>query len=502
MAERAGRVYLVGAGPGDPGLLTLRGKRCLEIADVILYDYLANPQILELAPRAEKICLGQHGRSPLWTQDEIHHRMIQLARAGKTVVRLKGGDPAVFARGAEEVEALARAGISCELVPGITAALAAGSYAGIPITHRDHASAVALITGQGRSGSELSMDYGALAAFPGTLVFYMGVTTASQWVEGLIQGGKSPDTPAALVRRCSLPGQATYYTTLRDVPRLIQDEQIRPPVVTIVGDVVPWGQTWSHHARPPLFGRRILVTRPRDQADSLVEAFRLHGAAVWVQPAIEVKPPEDWQAVDQAIEQLAQSDWLCFTSSNGVRFFLDRLFARGHDLRALGHCQLATVGPGTAATLAQYHLNPDLIASSHVAEGLADQLETEAAGKRLLWFRASRGREVLAERLRPVAAEFHEVVAYLHEDVEAADPDVLARMEAGEFEWVTVSSSAIARSLWRLFGESLKRCRLVSISPLTSQTLIELGLPVAAEAAEPTMEALVDAVLEAEGNSV
>jgi uroporphyrinogen III methyltransferase / synthase len=502
LAEQVGRVYLVGAGPGDPGLLTLRGKQCLGDADVILYDYLANPQILDHAPRAEKICLGQHGRSPLWTQDEIHHRMIQLAQEGKTVVRLKGGDPAVFARGAEEVEALARAGIPCELVPGITAALAASSYAGIPITHRDHASAVALITGQERSGSDASMDYAALAAFPGTLVFYMGVTTASQWVHGLLQGGKSPDTPAALVRRCSLPDQATYFTTLQDVPRLLQDEQIRPPVVTIIGDVVRWGETWSHYVRPPLFGRRILVTRPRDQAESLVDAFRLHGAAVWVQSAIDVKPPNSWEAVDQAIERLGQWDWLCFTSSNGVRFFLERLFELGHDARALGQCQLATVGPGTASTLSQYHLNPDLIASLHVAEGMADQLETEVAGKRLLWVRASRGREVLAERLRPIASEFHEVVAYLHEDVETADPDLRTRMEAGEFDWVTVSSSAIARSLWSLFGESLKRCRLVSISPLTSQTLCELGLSVAAEAAEPTMEALVNAVLEAEGNSV
>ncbi len=495
--RRAGKVYLVGAGPGHPGLITLRGVECLRRADVVLYDYLASPALLAHAPQARHICLGQHGRSRIWKQQEVNDKLVSLAQQGFNVVRLKGGDPAVFARGGEEAEYLQSHGIAYEMVPGVTAAVAASSYAGIPITHRDHASAVALITGQEKhERSTQGLDYRQFASFPGTLVVYMGVTTASTWVEQLIAGGKDPQTPAAIVRRCSLPDQKTIVCTLAEVPERLAN--IRPPAVVIIGRVVELVPTLSWFERRPLFGQRILVTRPADQAEALVEPLTELGAEVLVEPAIEIAPPETWNEVDQCLAQLDRWEWVVFSSANGVRYFLERLWETGRDGRALGRSKLAVIGPGTGAELARYHLQADLEPESYVAEALADALAAHAQGKRVLLVRASRGREVLAERLRAVAAEVHQVVAYRSHDVETANPEILQAMADEQIHWVTVTSSAIARSLARLYGDRLHRSKLVSISPITTQTLNELGFPPAAEAEIQTMPGVVDAILRAQ----
>lgn len=497
--ESSGRVYLVGAGPGDPGLITLRGVECLAQADVVLYDYLVNPQILEhAAPTAERICLGRHGRGRVWPQEAVNERLLAEARAGKTVVRLKGGDPAIFARAAEEAAALAAAGIPFEVVPGITAALAAGSYAGVSLTHRDGASAVALVTGQECEKREPTLDYRALAAFPGTLVFYMGITSAERWAGELIAAGKNAATPAAIVRRCSWPDQRVFRCTLADVAQVVAEQKIRPPALVIAGETagVDPGDGWF--MRRPLLGVKVMVTRPRDQADPLRSRLNELGAEVLLQPAIEIGPPDDWQPVDAALRRMHELDWLVFSSVNGVEHFLGRLCAQHGDLRLLGGLRLAAIGPGTAEELAKYHLRADLVPPEFRAEALADALVQTAAGARVLLVRASRGRETLAERLAAAGIRVEQVVAYSSRDVTSPDADMADLLHEGRIDWITVTSSAIARSLARLFGDDLRHARLASISPVTSKTMRECGFEPTAEAGRYTMDGVVEAVLRAQ----
>ena len=497
-SRRLGKVYLVGAGPGDPSLITLRGVQCLERADVILFDYLVNPRILVHASTAcQRICLGRHGRSRIWRQEEINERMVALAGQGKVVVRLKGGDPAIFARGADELEALVRAGIPFEVVPGITAALAAGSYAGIPITHRGLASAVALVTAQEEHGKAApSLDYQSLATFPGTLVFYMGVTNAERWSGELIRAGKPAGTPVAIVRRCSFSDQRVIACTLGEVAeKLAPENRIRPPVIVIIGEVTTLAPVLSWFQKRPLCGKRVLVTRPRGQYEKLSCLLEEVGAEVIQQPVIEIRPPPDWELVDETLGRLDQFDWVVFSSANGVCYFLDRLLNRGGDLRRLGTLKLACVGPGTASRLRDYHLHADLQPDQHRAESLADALAQDAGGKRFLLARASRGREVLAERLGRAGGHVEQVVVYTSADLPMADQEVADALACGAIDWVTVTSSAIARSVVRLFADELHQTRLASISPLTSATLRQLGFEPAAEAEAYTMEGLVQCIL-------
>ncbi|MFV1965451.1 MAG: uroporphyrinogen-III C-methyltransferase [Pirellulaceae bacterium] len=493
-----GRVCLVGAGPGDPGLITVRGLDRLSQADVVLYDYLTNPQLLRFVkPGAQAICLGRHGGTRIWTQQEINARLIELARGGKLVVRLKNGDPAIFARGAEEAQAMSEAAIPFEMVPGITAALAAGSYAGIPVTHRNLASAVALVTGQqthDESGD--SLDYQALARFPGTLVFYMGVTTAADWTTALITAGKPIGTPAAIVRRCSLPDQVVIRCTLGDVAsRLAPENKIRPPVVVIVGEVANLAGSLDWFDRRPLFGRRVLITRPEAQANRLASLLEDQGAHVVRQPAIRIGPPADWGPVDAALANLAALDWLVFSSSNGVQYLLDRLLANGGDLRALASIRLAAIGPGTSEALRRYYLRADRLPDTYRAESLAAALARDAPGKRFLLARASRGREVLAKQLIAAGGLVEQVVVYQSEDCPTPNGNVTELLASGQINYTTVTSSAIAKSLANMFGDKLRKSRLVSISPITSSALRQIGLEPAIEASDYTMQGVVDAIL-------
>lgn len=497
-----GKVYLVGAGPGAPGLITLRGVECLRCADVVLYDYLVNPRILVHARAdAERICLKGTSGGRSWTQQEINAQTVEHALAGRTVVRLKGGDPAVFARGAAEIEALLQHQIPFEIVPGITAALAAGSYAAIPLTHREHASAVALVTGQETSSkASPEIDYASLARFPGTLVIYMGATTAPTWTRALMQGGMASDTPATIVRRCSFPDQQTRTCTLAEVEQqLTGSDRLRPPLVVIVGKVAGLPRVGNWFEERPLFGQTVLVTRPAEQAASLATQLEELGAEVLVQPAIAISAPQDWGPADAALDQLARFQWLVFSSANGVHAFMGRLFARGCDVRALGSLQVAAIGPATDDALRHYHVQADLVPTRYQAEDLAAALRSEAAGKRFLLVRASRGREVLGETLQAAGAEVVQAVFYDSSDLAVAEPEIVGAMWDGKVHWTTVTSSAIARSLTRLFPRELSRTRLASISPLTSDTLRQCGYEPAVEAREATMEGMVAAILEHEG---
>lgn len=497
--SRAGKVYLVGAGPGDPGLITLRGVACLRQADLVLYDGLVNPRLLEhVGTTAEVVCLGRHGQGRIMPQEEVTARLVQAAQAGRKVVRLKGGDPGVFARAAEEAAALEAAGVPYEVVPGVTAALAVAGCTGIPLTHREWSSAVALVTGhEDDDKTEPALDYRALAAFPGTLVFYMGVTTARRWTADLIAGGKGADSPAAIVRRCSWPDQLTISCTLGTVADVLEERKLRPPVVIVVGDVVRAAPVTNWFTSRRLFGARVLVTRPAGQTAALREPLEELGAEVIEQPAIEIADPDDWGPVDAALARLDQFDWLVFSSANGVRATLDRLCSDERDLRGLGRIRLAAIGPGTAEELSRYHLHPDILPEEFRAESLAESLAAQAAGRRFLLARASRGREILAEQLRAAGGRVEQIVVYGSRDVPAAAPEVTARLVRGGIDWVTVTSSAIARSLARLFGEDLRKAKLVSISPITSATLRECGYEPAAEAVEYTMPGVVQAILRA-----
>jgi len=497
MPGQSGKVYLVGAGPGDPALITLRGCELLAQAQIVFYDYLVNPLILRhVSAETELVCLGRHGQGRLLSQAEINAQVIAAAQAGKTVVRLKGGDPAIFARTGEEIAVLEDAAISYEVVPGVTSALAASSYAGIPLTHRAAASCVAFVTGQqcrDKAGSPL--DLASLARFPGTLVFYMGVTTAPSWSDELIQHGKPQETPVAIVRHCSLPSQKVIRTTLGQIGETLASEKMRPPAIIIVGEVVATETQANWFASRPLFGRTVLVTRPANQAAEMIGRLTTLGAATLNQPAIEITPPTDWSPVDAAIENLASFDWLVFSSANGVRFFLDRILATGHDLRQLANCRLAAIGPATAKELQTYHLQADLLPTEYRAEALAEQLSPTAAGKRFLLLRASRGREVLAETLRQAQAEVEQVVVYQSGDAQKADAEIAAALAKGKIDWITVTSSAIARSLVQMFGEDLKKSKLAAISPLTAGVLTEAGYPPTVVAQQYTTEGLLDAIL-------
>jgi uroporphyrinogen III methyltransferase/synthase len=496
--RRAGRVDLIGAGPGDPRYITVRAVECLAAADVVLYDYLVNPALLtHTRSDAELICLGQHGRTRLWTQDEINAHLIAEAQAGRRVARLKSGDPTIFARVAEELDALVAAGIEFEIVPGVTAAIGVGSCAGIPLTHRDFASAVAFVTGHEEAGKDVTaLDYAALARFSGTLVFYMGVTTARTWTTELIAAGKAGDTPAAIVRRCSFSDQQTISCRLDEVAdRLEQPKKMRPPVIVVVGDVVQCAERYRWFENRPLFGQTIVVTRPKAQCAGLADPLMELGAEVLLQPAIEIGPPDDWTHVDNAIDKLSDFEWLVFSSANGVQMFLDRVMTLG-DLRTLGSVKLAGIGPGTADALAAYHLRADLVPSEYRAESLAAAVAGTGsiAGVRVLLVRASRGREVLADDLAKAGARVEQVVVYESRDVLVADEAIHQRLRQGTVDWITVTSSAIARSLATLFANDLHRAKLASISPITSATLRELGYAPTVEATEYTMQGVVEAI--------
>ena len=502
--DSRGIVYLVGAGPGDPGLLTRRGADVLARADVVVYDHLASARLLDLAPAsAERVCAGKSVGHCTLAQPEINRLLAAEALAGKTVVRLKGGDPYVFGRGAEEAEHLRAAGVPFEIVPGVTAGVGVTAYAGIPVTHREAASAVAFVTGHhDPEADDGRLDWKALAKFPGTLVVYMGVTRLEALCRTLVRLGKPPETPAALVGSGTLPNQRTVAATLADLPAKVAGAGLGPPALFVVGEVVTRRAGLNWFEERPLFGRRVVVTRPADESDRAAASFEALGAEVLVAPTVTIGPPDDPAPLDRAIDGLDRFDWLVFTSGNGVRFFLDRLEARGRDLRALGHLKLAAIGPATAEALAHYHLKADLVPDEYRSESLAAALVDRAAGSRILLARADRGRTILKDELERVA-EVEQVAVYRNADAATIPEAVAARIAEGSVDWITLTSSAITERLHALLPESARgrigsEIRLASISPVTTAAARRLGWDVAAEASVYTWDGLVQAVVAAD----
>jgi uroporphyrinogen III methyltransferase/synthase len=492
-----GTVHLVGAGPGDPGLITVRAVQCLKEADLVLYDYLANPTLVEYAPEgAELIRLGRHDRGRSLTPDEITEVMVQAALEGKNVVRLKGGDASIFARGGDEADACRAAGITFEIVPGITSGLATAAYAEIPLTHFEDASAVALVTGHERDDKEEShLDYEALAAFPGTLVFYMGVKWAGHWSGALMSHGKDPETPVAIVQWCSRARQQTVKCTLATVEQAIGEKGIRPPSLFVVGKVVDHAPTLSWFQERPLFGKSVLVAGSRQTASKLRGRLSVLGAEVLTQPAIRIAEPVDWASVDAALEELHEYDWLVFASGSSVDGLMGRVLTRGKDARALGTVKIAALGKGTAERLKKYYITPDIAPEKVDAPVLARTLMDDAEKGAFLLPRATGGRAVLADALEELGAGVDQIGVYRTVDVDEPNQDVADALKAEEVDWITVTSSPTARSLVRLYGELLKTASIVSISPLTTATLRELGYDPAIQATPHTVDGMIRALL-------
>jgi uroporphyrinogen III methyltransferase/synthase len=493
-----GIVYLVGAGPGDPGLLTLRGAELLRRADVVLYDYLVNPVIARHASKAaELVCLGRHGKSRIWTQEEINQRMLELTRAGKTVVRLKSGDPAIFARAAEESDFLRQHQVPFETVPGITAAMAAGSYAGVDLTDRDHASAVAFVTGRESAVKTEPLDYAALAKFPGTIVIYMGVTTVEQWSQQLIEHGMAGQTPVALIRRCSHADQQTQYCQLQTVTEFLTPySKFPPPVLVIIGDVARDSGCETWFERRPLFAQRVLVTRSADQATPLCRQLEEAGAEVLLQPAIKIEAVKPSRPAADCLSRLHEFGWLTFSSANGVDYFFDLLNKLGQDARALGPCRVAAVGPSTRQALRQRNIVVDLMPPTFDAEHLARLLIPQLNNSACLVIRGTRSRGVLEQAFTTSGVDWQSLVVYASTDILTPRAEVAVAMQAGQIGWTLVTSPAIARAVVAQFGSHLPQTKFVSISPITSQALREAGCEVAIESTQATTSAMVAALVD------
>ncbi len=500
MTTPSGFVELVGAGPGDPGLITVRGRAAVQQAEVLIYDQLVHPSLLDLVrPEAERIFAGKRAGRLVYTQDEINQLLVEKARQGKRVVRLKGGDPLVFGRGAEEAAFLRAHGIPYRIVPGVTAAVGVSGYTELPITHRAAASAVALVTGHDDPRDpKARVNWPSLAKFPGTLVVYMGVAHLKDICEVLIEHGMSPETPAAVVERGTWARQRSVAATLSSLPELVSTHRLHPPALLIVGSVVNLRPERSWFESLPLFGQRILVTRPAEDCRLASEQLETLGAEVLQAPTVEVQPLQDFQALDDILARIRSFDWLVFTSRHGVDAFLGRLMHLGHDARALGGLKLAAIGPGTADQLQRWHLRADLVPDRFLSEGLVEALSPLVLGKRVLLARANRGRTLLCDQLEAIA-QVEQVAVYQNLDAAALPAGVVQAMEAGEIDWITLTSSAITERLFNLLPAHIREkvereIKLVSISPVTTATAQKLGWTVAAEAQTYTWDGVVQAI--------
>jgi uroporphyrinogen III methyltransferase / synthase len=481
----SGIVYIAGAGPGDPGLLTLRARDIIEKADIILFDQLVDERIRELfPPETELRFVGKEGGTHHVTQEETIRLIVEFGKQGKKVLRLKGGDPYVFGRGGEEAEACAKAGIPFEIIPGITSGVAGPAYAGIPVTHRDASASLALITGHRRADRE-GLEIPAPSA--DTIVYYMGIKNLPNVVKALLESGRTSDTPVALVHKGTTPKQKTVTGTLDNIVDVAKESGIKPPALIVVGNVVNYQEELAWYEKRPLFGQTILITRPRHQAKELRERLEDKGAAVVSIPAIEIKGLADYTALDESINNLSNYDYLVFTSVNGVTAFFERLFETGRDARDIAGLTTVCIGPRTAKELESFHIKSDLIPEKFVAEYLLETFPKDLAGKKVLIPRALEAREILPEGLRERGAQVDVIPAYrtvgAEDMVDAPDDIDIA---------VFTSSSTVDHFLKR--AKLPEGCKIASIGPITADTLSEHGKKVDIEAKEHTIPGLVTAI--------
>ncbi len=497
------KVYLVGAGPGDTGLLTLKGKACIEKADVIVYDYLAADELLKYARKdAELIYAGKKGGDHTLTQTQINDLLVEKAKQGHTVTRLKGGDPFIFGRGGEEIEALVEEGLAFEVVPGVTSAIAAPAYAGIPLTHRKFTSTVTFVTGhEDPTKKDTSINWKALAENSGTLVFLMGVKNLPNIVNRLQENGMDTTTPAALVRWGTTTRQQAVTGTLETINENVNAAGLKPPCIIVVGEVISLREKMNWFENRPLFGKKIVVTRARAQASDMISRLTELGAQCLEYPVIKIVPPQDFSPLDAAIETLATYDWIIFTSVNGVEFFFKRLCQKGKDARALGNLKTACIGPVTAERLKFYGINTDILPESFRAESIVKAFESESvSGKRILLPRAAEARPILPEELSKMGAVIDEISAYQTvNDTENLD-SLIGQLELGDIDLITFTSSSTVTNFKKLiphdrFKSLLKNITIASIGPITSETAVKNGFNVHIEAQSYTIPGLCEAIV-------
>ena len=498
---KTGKVYIIGAGPGDPGLITLKAVLCLRLADVVIYDNLVNEALLKYAPaQARFIYAGKKGGDHTLSQDRINELLAEEALAGNTVARLKGGDPFIFGRGGEEAETLIEQGVPFEVVPGITSAIAVPAYAGIPLTHRGLTSTVAFITGHEDPTKDKSdIDWQALTGI-GTLVFLMGVKNLGLITEALISRGKLPQTPAALIRRGTLPGQKILTGTLSSIVELAQINHFKPPAIFVVGKVVELRETLRWFDTKPLFGKGVVITRPERQADDLAGMLAAQGASPIVFPTISIEPPSDWSELDRAIGQLESYQWLIFTSANGVHFFFDRLREKGRDVRDLKGIKICCIGPATASQIEARGIRVDLVPDEFMAEGILKSFAAlDLSGKKILIPRAKIARDILPEGLKKVGALVDVVTTYRTINSGAKKEDLTALIEAGEVDVVTFTSSSTVTNFIEIMGEGYvlpPQIKTACIGPVTAVAAKKAGLRIDMTQEEYTMNGLVQSLIQ------
>lgn len=498
-----GIVYLVGAGPGDAKLVTVKGLECIKKADVIVYDRLAGHRLLAFArPGAEIIYVGKSPERHTLKQDEISRLLVDKAWEGKVVTRLKGGDPFVFGRGGEEAETLWEAGIHFEIVPGVTSAIAAPAYAGIPVTHRDFTSTLAIITGNEdplKEGSSIAWD--KISTGAGTLVFLMGMANLPHIARRLVDSGRPPETPVALVSWGTRPEQRTLVGTLEDISEKAVTARFQNPTVIVVGEVVTLRDKLSWFENKPLFGKRVLVTRSREQASTLSEAIEELGGEPLEFPTIKVTEPADYGPLDQAINEINTYAWVIFTSVNGVWSFFHRLRYQGKDVRELFGAKLCAIGPKTREALESFCLKVDYVPGEYRAEEIIRELNGKLApGERVLLPRADIARKILPEALREMGANVNEVTAYRTVAGCERGDGVREMLERKEIQVVTFTSSSTVRNFVDMINAPdpaslLDGATVACIGPITADTARELGLKVDVLASEYTIEGLVQAIL-------
>ena len=514
MSSRSvGKVYLVGAGPGDPGLLTLRGKYLLERAEVVVYDYLANKKLLRHVPEsAELIYVGKKGGGlHAYTQEGINNLLVESGKAGKMVVRLKGGDPFIFGRGAEEIEELVAAGIPFEVVPGVTSATAAATYAGIPITHRQYTASVAFITGHEDPAKKKSnIHWDKLATGAGTIVIFMGIKNLPIITNKLIENGRDPKTPVAVVRWASTPEQHSVEGTLETITDVVREAGIKPPALIIVGEVVKLRNTIDWYEKRPLFGKKIVVTRTREQASELVALLEEHGADCLEYSTIHIEPVEDYRILDRELENIGACQWLIFTSINAVTYFFKHLHAQGRDARSLAGSKVAVVGKATGEELLKCGIKADLVPEKFTGEGLAEALiNAGVAGNRIVIPRALAARDVLPDMLKEAGAEV--VIAPVYQNVppRGRKEQLREELEEKNVDMVTFTSSSTVTNFLTMVDAAsadelhqlLNNVQIASIGPITSKTIMDSGLTVDVQPERYTIADMVNAIVDHYRNS-
>jgi len=499
--NKSGKVYIIGAGPGDAGLITIKAVDCLRLADVVIYDNLVNEELLKYAPeQARFIYAGKKGGDHTLSQDAINDLLVQEALAGNIVARLKGGDPFIFGRGGEEAEVLVAHGVPFEVIPGVTSAIAVPAYAGIPLTHRGLTSTVAFVTGhEDQAKDKGDIDWQALTGI-GTLVFLMGMKNIAQIVKALTIHGKAPATPAALIRRGTTPQQEIITGTLGTIAELAQARKFSPPAILVVGKVVDLRDTLNWFEQKPLFGKGIVITRPQRQTDDLARLLISEGAYPISFPTIKIVPPEDWQELDEAIDKLTTYDWLIFTSANGVQFFFERLWEKNKDIRDLKGIQICCIGPATARQIEDKGIKVDLVPEQFIAEGILQSFAAmDIKGRKILIPRAAKARDVLPEGLKKLGASVNVVATYQTVNSGKKKEELAALISDNKVDVITFTSSSTVANFVEIMGHDFTlpaHVDVACIGPATAATAKKAGFKIDIQQEEYTMKGLVQSLVD------